>query len=775
MIEAETGCVLFACSGVEPREGQTLVVVGNSSDLGGWDASRGAPLHRVKNPAFAGLWMCFPMLHSARSHVRFQFALVGPGADTVGTGSSACGGMALFDGGVLVGGCRNSSAVTSSAAPTDGRSQECYGCAREPLGCGLREVEVVGGGFALFGGRWGNGETQVTPLGWEDMVFAQQQLEQDAFPSVSSEIDGEGDRQAERGERSEGGGFGGPPEGSLPVRESDTLPVAPAGVLSSSSLTCVSSGEEGGGGHERGHEVAVQSESVFVNRRSTADGRQSEGVGGVLLRESGRETVRGGGVAPASKNILVTSAQFDSLCVSTGQCVSANGVMGEKKGHDHFDDERCRFAPVCVGGERGVGVLRGRSALTCGGASVPGGHQSGSDKASSARECEGTKRRRLSSPSCAVSESHEDWTGGDRPSEPGGTEGRLKGERGACQTGRAINPFCPSDRGQADCTEYAGAQRGCHGGRKRPFASNTSAQQQHETGGQRDGGRGGMGVDRTGHEREGTEEVKRNRHGKILCPHGRQRSKCKDCGGKGICEHGRQRSDCKECGGASICEHGRRRTECKECGGGSICEHGRRRTECKECGGASICEHGRERYRCKECGGKSICEHDALPSIILAKVTLPAVLTDFRPPALPTLRANATVRTDALSSTVFAEVTLPAVLTDARPSTLLALVTLPAVFTDFRPAALPALSAKATVRTDALSSTVLALRALTAMLTDTPPPALLARIAHPSMQTQNLPVAVSPHLSSLSPPTTTLSRHDRSPSSYRIPPPSAGL
>eukprot|EP00820_Chromera_velia_P007093 Cvel_19500.t1-p1 / transcript=Cvel_19500.t1 / gene=Cvel_19500 / organism=Chromera_velia_CCMP2878 / gene_product=hypothetical protein / transcript_product=hypothetical protein / location=Cvel_scaffold1687:1-604(-) / protein_length=156 / sequence_SO=supercontig / SO=protein_coding / is_pseudo=false len=79
MIEAETGCVLFACSGVEPREGQTLVVVGNSSELGGWDASRGAPLHRVKNPAFAGLWMCFPMLHSARSHVRFQFALVGPG------------------------------------------------------------------------------------------------------------------------------------------------------------------------------------------------------------------------------------------------------------------------------------------------------------------------------------------------------------------------------------------------------------------------------------------------------------------------------------------------------------------------------------------------------------------------------------------------------------------------------------------------------------------------------------------------------------------------
>ena len=93
------------------------------------------------------------------------------------------------------------------------------------------------------------------------------------------------------------------------------------------------------------------------------------------------------------------------------------------------------------------------------------------------------------------------------------------------------------------------------------------------------------------------------------CPHGRQRSKCKECGGASICEHGRVRSKCKECGGASICEHGRQRHQCKECGGGSICEHGRRRSRCNECGGGSICEHGRIRYECKECGGASICEH----------------------------------------------------------------------------------------------------------------------------------------------------------------------
>ena len=85
------------------------------------------------------------------------------------------------------------------------------------------------------------------------------------------------------------------------------------------------------------------------------------------------------------------------------------------------------------------------------------------------------------------------------------------------------------------------------------------------------------------------------------CPHGRQRSKCKECGGGSICEHGRRRYQCKECGGSAICEHGRQRYQCKECGGGSICEHGRWRTECKKCGGGAICEHGRVRSKCKEC------------------------------------------------------------------------------------------------------------------------------------------------------------------------------
>jgi Recombination endonuclease VII len=102
---------------------------------------------------------------------------------------------------------------------------------------------------------------------------------------------------------------------------------------------------------------------------------------------------------------------------------------------------------------------------------------------------------------------------------------------------------------------------------------------------------------------------KKPRKPEAKCPHGRQRSKCKPCGGVGICQHGRRRVRCKECGGVSICSHGRQRHQCKECGGASICHHGKERRRCKECGGVGICEHARVRSTCKECGGASVCHH----------------------------------------------------------------------------------------------------------------------------------------------------------------------
>uniref|UniRef100_A0A0G4HXU6 CBM20 domain-containing protein n=1 Tax=Chromera velia CCMP2878 TaxID=1169474 RepID=A0A0G4HXU6_9ALVE len=252
-MEAETGGgVLFACSGAEPRKGQTLVVVGSSSELGGWEAGRGITLHRVKNPAFPGVWMSFPMRHSACFQVQFQFALVGPHTDTVALHSSVWSSRTLVDGGSLIdGGCQNFSAVTSAtsaAALTNGAGRDCCGCVCEPLGPGPREVEVVGGGFVLFGGRWGNGETQVTPLALKDMVLAKQQLEPDTLPSVSSEFHIE--RGREGGETRGGGSFGGLPEGEMMLSDvsaesgsaSVSVAVPPTGPSPASEVACEAGG-----------------------------------------------------------------------------------------------------------------------------------------------------------------------------------------------------------------------------------------------------------------------------------------------------------------------------------------------------------------------------------------------------------------------------------------------------------------------------------------------------------------------------------------------------
>ena len=121
---------------------------------------------------------------------------------------------------------------------------------------------------------------------------------------------------------------------------------------------------------------------------------------------------------------------------------------------------------------------------------------------------------------------------------------------------------------------------------------------------------GGVGICEHGKRKSRCKEC----GGASICEHGREKSTCKRCGGSAICEHGKIKSQCKECGGASICEHGRQKSQCKECGGASICEHGRQKSYCKECGGVGICEHGKRKFRCKECGGMGICEHGKIKS-----------------------------------------------------------------------------------------------------------------------------------------------------------------
>ena len=94
----------------------------------------------------------------------------------------------------------------------------------------------------------------------------------------------------------------------------------------------------------------------------------------------------------------------------------------------------------------------------------------------------------------------------------------------------------------------------------------------------------------------------------MKCEHGKQKSRCKECGGSAFCEHGKRKSTCRECKGSAFCEHGKLKSRCKECGGSAFCEHGKQKPLCKECGGSQICEHGKQKQCCKECGGSSLCK-----------------------------------------------------------------------------------------------------------------------------------------------------------------------
>ena len=62
------------------------------------------------------------------------------------------------------------------------------------------------------------------------------------------------------------------------------------------------------------------------------------------------------------------------------------------------------------------------------------------------------------------------------------------------------------------------------------------------------------------------------------------------------------------------------------------CPHGRRRSKCKECGGSEICEHGRVRYGCKACARLSrIRARDAKPPLE-AKVEIKQEFDDVEDP-----------------------------------------------------------------------------------------------------------------------------------------------
>ena len=111
--------------------------------------------------------------------------------------------------------------------------------------------------------------------------------------------------------------------------------------------------------------------------------------------------------------------------------------------------------------------------------------------------------------------------------------------------------------------------------------------------------------------------------GRQLCPHDRDPSHCRACGGKSdrhaVCRHGSRRVLCLLCGGGSErCPHGKKRSVCIPCGGSQGCEHGRRRAYCHLCGGSSFCAHGKWKRHCLECNNdaRGRCPHGLLASCV---------------------------------------------------------------------------------------------------------------------------------------------------------------
>ncbi len=74
----------------------------------------------------------------------------------------------------------------------------------------------------------------------------------------------------------------------------------------------------------------------------------------------------------------------------------------------------------------------------------------------------------------------------------------------------------------------------------------------------------------------------------LLYKHGKEKHRCKDCGGVRICDHGKQKYNCKKCGGGGICKHGKNRQGCKGCRGSGICKHDKYKQYCKDYGGSAL-------------------------------------------------------------------------------------------------------------------------------------------------------------------------------------------
>ena len=98
---------------------------------------------------------------------------------------------------------------------------------------------------------------------------------------------------------------------------------------------------------------------------------------------------------------------------------------------------------------------------------------------------------------------------------------------------------------------------------------------------------------------------------KPLCPHGRQRYDCVDCGGPGICEHHRRKRHYEECVVTlgTACPHGRVKIYCAVCKPVTVCPCGVVKTRFSSCMAKSNCVHGVRKWMCKPCSPHLVCAH----------------------------------------------------------------------------------------------------------------------------------------------------------------------
>ena len=141
----------------------------------------------------------------------------------------------------------------------------------------------------------------------------------------------------------------------------------------------------------------------------------------------------------------------------------------------------------------------------------------------------------------------------------------------------------------------------------------------------------------------------------MLCEHGRQRIRCKECGAlrsasTGGIEasarsagrvHTRAREAAKPVQGVRGLSDLRAREAAKQVQGVRGQAHLRAREAAKRVQGVRgghICEHGRQRSRCKECGGRHICEHGRVRQLQEAARLATRRLPCSAPPSTPSPR-----------------------------------------------------------------------------------------------------------------------------------------